>query len=86
MACFVQCNRDRVREQSVAAALRRFEGHLHVAAVSSDRLYPVRLSEEIAQSRPGTVLSIIESRHGHDGFLIETGQVGRVIDAALRAP
>ena len=70
----------------VAAALRRFEGHLHVAAVSSDRLYPVRLSEEIAQSRPGTVLSVIESRHGHDGFLIETGQVGRVIDAALRAP
>ncbi|HET7761234.1 MAG TPA: homoserine O-acetyltransferase [Phycicoccus sp.] len=70
----------------VAAALRRFDGHLHVAAVSSDRLYPVRLSEEIAQSRPGTVLSVIESRHGHDGFLIETGQVGRVIDAALRAP
>ena len=70
----------------VAAALRRFEGHLHVAAVSSDRLYPVRLSEEMAQSRPGTVLSVIESRHGHDGFLIETGQVGRVIDAALRAP
>ena len=70
----------------VVAALRRFEGHLHVAAVSSDRLYPVRLSEEIAQARPGTVLSVIESRHGHDGFLIETGQVGRVIDAAVRAP
>jgi homoserine O-acetyltransferase len=69
----------------VANALGRFEGHLHVAAVSSDRLYPVRLSEEIAQSHPGTVFTLIESRHGHDGFLIETGPVGRVIDAALRA-
>ena len=56
-----------------------------VAAVSSDRLYPVRLSEEIAQARPGTGLSVIDSRHGHDGFPIETTQVGRVIDAALRA-
>ena len=67
----------------VAAALQRFEGRLDVAAVSTDRLYPVRLSEQLAQARPGTSLTVIESRHGHDGFLIETGQVGRVIDGTF---
>ncbi len=67
----------------VARALQRFEGRLHLAAVSTDRLYPVRLSEEIARARPGTELTVVESRHGHDGFLIETGQVGGVIRRAL---
>jgi homoserine O-acetyltransferase/O-succinyltransferase len=66
-----------------AAALQRFEGRLDVAAVSTDRLYPVRLSEEVARVRPGTELTVIESRHGHDGFLIETAAVGRVIRDAL---
>jgi homoserine O-acetyltransferase len=68
----------------VAVALQRFEGTLEVAAVTTDRLYPVRLSEELADARPGTGLTVIDSRHGHDGFLIETGQVGGVIDATLR--
>lgn len=67
----------------LAAALQQFEGRLDVAAVSTDRLYPVRLSEEVARVRPGTELTVIESRHGHDGFLIETAAVGRVIRDAL---
>jgi homoserine O-acetyltransferase len=67
----------------VAGALRRITGRLHVAGVSTDRLYPLRLSEEMARARPGTTLSVIESRHGHDGFLVETAQVGRVVDTAL---
>ncbi len=52
-------------------------------AVSTDRLYPVRLSEEIARARPGTGLTVIDSPHGHDGFLIETAQVGSVIGDTL---
>ncbi len=31
----------------------------------------------------GPCLSVIESRHGHDGFLVETEQVGVVIARAL---
>ncbi len=69
----------------VAAALQRFEGRLDVVAVSTDRLYPVRLSEEVARARPDTELSVIDSRHGHDGFLIETARVGGIIRAALGA-
>ena len=55
----------------VAAALSRFHGRLVVAGVDTDRLYPERLSEEIAALRPGTTLRRISSRFGHDGFLIE---------------
>jgi homoserine O-acetyltransferase len=69
----------------VGAALRRFRGELHVAGVTTDRLYPLRLSEEMAAARPGTRLSVVQSRHGHDGFLVETEQVGAVIERALRA-
>ena len=67
----------------VAPALLAYEGRLHVAGVTTDRLYPLRLSEEIAALRPGTDLTVIESEHGHDGFLIETGQVGALIREVL---
>jgi homoserine O-acetyltransferase/O-succinyltransferase len=67
----------------LVAALASYRGELHVAGVTTDRLYPLRLSEEIAAARDGVVLSVIESRHGHDGFLVETTQVGAVIARAL---
>ena len=70
----------------VAQALQRVTCDLHVAAVDSDRLYPPRLSEEIvaaaATARP---LRTITSPYGHDGFLIETAQVGELVREALRA-
>jgi homoserine O-acetyltransferase len=67
----------------LSAALEGYTGALHVAGVTTDRLYPLRLSEEIAAAHEGSVLSVIESRHGHDGFLVETEQVGAVIARAL---
>ena len=67
----------------VAAALARFTGNLVVAGVDTDRLYPARLSEEIAALRAGTTLRHISSRFGHDGFLIEIGRVGEIIREAL---
>ncbi|MBM6404133.1 homoserine O-acetyltransferase [Phycicoccus sp. CSK15P-2] len=68
----------------VAAALRAFPGTLHVAGVTTDRLYPLRLSEEMVRMRPDTALTVVESGHGHDGFLVETEQVGAVIRAVTR--
>ncbi|KRE41062.1 homoserine O-acetyltransferase MetX [Knoellia sp. Soil729] len=69
----------------VASALARFPGHLVVAGVDTDRLYPARLSDEIAALRPGTTLRHISSRFGHDGFLIEIERVGEIIREALDA-
>ena len=69
----------------VPAALRAFEGLLHVAGVTTDRLYPLRLSERIAADRPDTELSVIDSVHGHDGFLVETARVGEIVRATLES-
>lgn len=55
-----------------------------VAAIDSDRLYPPRLQHEIAEYLPDRPrVSLIHSLYGHDGFLIESEQVGDVIAAAL---
>ena len=74
----------------VAAALQRVRADLVVAAVDSDRLYPARLSAEIADLAPtARPLTTVHSDYGHDGFLIETHQVGRIVRDALpqvRAP
>ncbi len=68
----------------VAAALRRVSCDLHVAAVDSDRLYPPRLSREIAAGvRTSRAVRTVSSPYGHDGFLIETAQVGQVVREAL---
>lgn len=69
----------------VAAALAAFPGHLVVAGVDTDRLYPERLSDEIAALRPGTTQRRVSSRFGHDGFLIEIERVGEIIRDALAA-
>jgi homoserine O-acetyltransferase len=70
----------------VAAALQRVTADLVVVAVDSDRLYPPRLSHEIAGAVPGTTLHTVHSDYGHDGFLIEIEQVGAIVAAVLAAP
>jgi homoserine O-acetyltransferase len=70
----------------VAAALSRVRARTVVAAIDSDRLYPVHLSEEIvAGLGGGTPLEIIESPYGHDGFLVETAAVGSLVRDILAA-
>jgi homoserine O-acetyltransferase/O-succinyltransferase len=55
-----------------------------VAAIDSDRLYPPRLQHEMAELLPDSPkVEVIHSGHGHDGFLIESEQVGNVIVAGL---
>ena len=68
----------------VQAALERVTADLVVVAVDSDRLYPLRLSDEIAQaSASSDPPHVISSLHGHDGFLIEIGQVGQIVRETL---
>jgi len=64
----------------VEAALERVTADLVVVGVDSDRLYPLRLSYEIAKaSASSDPAHVISSQHGHDGFLIEIGQVGQIL-------
>jgi homoserine O-acetyltransferase len=68
----------------VAEALRRVTGRLVVASVDSDRLYPPRLSDEIVAALPAAApVHRISSPYGHDGFLIEIGEVGALVREVL---
>lgn len=68
----------------IAAALARITGEVTLAGISSDRLYPLRLQEELAELIPrASKLAVIESPDGHDGFLTESEQVAAVIRPAL---
>ncbi|MDN3262022.1 homoserine O-acetyltransferase [Streptomyces sp. CSDS2] len=68
----------------VRAALRRVTAPTLVAGVDSDRLYPQAQQAELAALIPGADrLRVVESPYGHDGFLIETGQVAALVRELL---
>ncbi len=64
----------------VASALGRVTARTIVAGIDSDRLYPLhqqqQLADLIATAGP---LQVVDSPHGHDGFLIEGEQVGALL-------
>jgi homoserine O-acetyltransferase len=70
----------------VASALSRVRARTVVAAIDSDRIYPVDLNAEIAAGIPGaTPLTVVHSPYGHDAFLIESGEVGQLVTELLAA-
>ena len=50
-----------------------------VVSVSSDALYPPHEQEFLADHLPNARYAVLDSVHGHDGFLIETGALGELI-------
>ena len=55
-----------------------------IAAIDSDRLYPVAQSAELAAAIPGSdEVVVIGSPYGHDGFLIEADIVGNLAGGLL---
>ncbi|MFE7052786.1 homoserine O-acetyltransferase [Streptomyces californicus] len=72
----------------IARALLRAELPALVAGVDSDRLYPPAQQELLAELLPGADgARTVVSPCGHDGFLVETEQVGALVRELLaRAP
>jgi homoserine O-acetyltransferase/O-succinyltransferase len=68
----------------VRRALRGCPVPVVVGGITSDRLYPLRLQEELAELLPGcTELQVVDSICGHDGFLVESEAVGELIRKTL---
>jgi homoserine O-acetyltransferase len=68
----------------VAAALKSCPVPTVVGGITSDRLYPLRLQQEIADLLPGCDgLEVVDSIYGHDGFLVETDAVGQLVRRTL---
>ncbi|MYZ06244.1 homoserine O-acetyltransferase [Streptomyces sp. SID2999] len=69
----------------VRSALAGVRAPALVAGVDSDRLYPLSQQRELAALIPSADgVRVVESPYGHDGFLIETEQVGRLVAELLR--
>ncbi|MDQ1431968.1 MAG: homoserine O-acetyltransferase/O-succinyltransferase [Actinomycetota bacterium] len=68
----------------VAAALATITADVSIAGMSSDWLYPVRLQQELGELIPtSSAVEIVQTISGHDGFLVESEPLGRVIRRAL---
>jgi homoserine O-acetyltransferase/O-succinyltransferase len=68
----------------VAAALGTITAPVTVIAIDTDRLFPMRLQQEIVDLAPGADgLHVLRSPYGHDGFLVEDEQVGEFVRLAL---
>ncbi|SEL82664.1 homoserine O-acetyltransferase [Streptacidiphilus jiangxiensis] len=67
-----------------ASALARITAPTVVAAVDSDRLYPLTQQQELAALIPGADRPrVLHSACGHDGFLLETAQVAPLVAELL---
>ena len=65
-------------------ALTAIRRPLVVVGLDSDRLFPLRLQQDLADAVPGAdEVRVIQSPFGHDGFLVEVEQVGEVTREAL---
>jgi homoserine O-acetyltransferase len=68
-----------------ASALSNVSAKTTVIGIDSDRLYPLRLQEELVALIPtAQPLNVISSDVGHDGFLLEVDQIGKIVSEALR--
>ncbi|MCB2413141.1 homoserine O-acetyltransferase [Demequina sp. TTPB684] len=64
----------------VETALARYTGPALVVAVDSDRLYPLKNSQLLDRGLSGSSgVKVVHSPVGHDGFLVESGQLNAFI-------
>lgn len=70
----------------IPAALATVQAEVTLAGITTDRLYPLAQQEELSRLLPGRPpVTPVESAFGHDGFLLEVDQVGRIVRGALPA-
>jgi len=68
---------------SVEAALQSISCPTTIIGIDSDMLIPVKQQEFIAQHIPNAKLEVISSDFGHDGFLLETAAIEKIMKKAL---
>ncbi|TGE21794.1 homoserine O-acetyltransferase [Hymenobacter aquaticus] len=64
----------------VATALRQIRARTLVISISSDVLFPPSEQQLLARHIPGAAYAEMDSQFGHDGFLIETGQITQLLE------
>jgi homoserine O-acetyltransferase len=69
----------------LASVLRGLEIPACLVGISSDALYPAAEVKAVAEAWPTAEYVELTSDHGHDGFLIEEGEVSGIVAAHLKA-
>jgi homoserine O-acetyltransferase/O-succinyltransferase len=68
----------------VLEVLRGITTPMTVIGIDSDRLYPLALQRQIADNVPSaSPVAVVTSSVGHDGFLLEADQIGKIVKEAL---
>jgi homoserine O-acetyltransferase/O-succinyltransferase len=65
--------------QSIESALQQITARTLVLAIDTDVLFPPEEQHYIAEHIPGSTYQVVESIHGHDGFLIETTKLSALL-------
>lgn len=68
---------------SLASALARISARCLVIGIHGDILFPTEEQRFLATHIKGSQLKLISSVYGHDGFLLETAKLSRLISAFL---
>ena len=55
-----------------------------VIGINTDILFPLVEQQVISQAIPSSRFEVVDSSHGHDGFLIETLQFNKLINSFLQ--
>lgn len=63
-------------------ALRSLDLPARIVGITSDRLYPLYLQERLAEELSAP-LEVVQSPFGHDGFLLEFDEIGRIAAEVL---
>jgi homoserine O-acetyltransferase len=69
--------------KSVEVALNQINANTLIIGVDSDILCPTSEQEFIAKHVPNSRLEIISSPFGHDGFLVESEQIARLLFSVI---
>lgn len=82
--------RDRVAGTRLVEAFERGRCRYLIVAMSSDWLFPAAASRDVADAllKSGRMPSfcVLQSPHGHDGFLLEDENLAQVVQAFLSGP
>ncbi len=63
----------------VAAALGRISSAVTVVSIDTDMIFPSAEALQWQAFIPGATFKLINSRFGHDGFLVETARIGAIL-------
>ena len=70
-------------ETGVEKVLRAIKADCTFVCMSSDELFPPEDMRPWAEMVPGAKYIQIDTLYGHDGFLVETEAIGRILAPAL---